>query len=132
MSHQMEYSSKWWALTIPCSWDVEETRDNVKFRLPGNGSLVVSALKKQSGSVTESDVNRYARRFLDAGWTESQVEWDNFSGIRLLSSDREYAERFYVSRNALLLVIVYMHGQQDSSDEADVLSALRSIRVLRG
>ena len=126
-----EYSSRWWALTIPCCWDVEKTRDSVRFRLPGDGSVVVTALKKDIGSVTQTDVNRYAGRYLDSGWTESQVEWESLSGIRLLSPDHKSAERFYVSRGALLLVVVYVHGQHDGSDEAGVVSTLRKTRVLR-
>ncbi len=130
MAGTREYMSRWWALTVPDSWDVEETRDNVTFLLPGNGRVSVSAMKKQEGFVTEDDLRRYAKQFLNSEWTESQANWAELNGIRLVGSRQNMMERFYVSRDALMLAVRYEHGEQNVLNELDAVSILSGMRIL--
>lgn len=108
--------SEWWLLELPDEWEASQEEDAIVIAdQDGVGELIISTLQKENGSVTDDELEDYARDTLALCGGAAQIEVADAAGLYCAFEDEgEYIREWYLRHDNLFLYITYCCDSDDA------------------
>jgi hypothetical protein len=120
------YESEWWSAELPEGWIVEEDLVSTSFYQPaGVGALQVSVVRKDSGDVTESDLQAFLAEQYADGEASEAVTIGALEGVqRSWVEDDTAWHTWYLHSGPFLFCVTYNCGLEDVESESEATLAI--------
>jgi hypothetical protein len=94
------------------------------------GALQISSDRKQSGDVSDEDLNAFAAEHVDAGAKLRPVQLGDFSGYHLhFGADDTYWRHWYLRHGSVALFVTYNCPPDDrGAEDGDIAIILESLK----
>ncbi len=125
-----EFESKWWSAEVPEDWIVEEDDISTSFYRPdGVGAIQISAVRKESGEVSQSDLERFVVEQYGSTDAFEPTSVGELEGLHRGWVEEDTAWRTWFLRSGqVLFFVTYNCGLEDRDAESeDVLAILESL-----
>ncbi|MFQ3325233.1 MAG: hypothetical protein ACI90U_003068 [Pseudomonadales bacterium] len=122
--------TQWWTMLLPPEWSAEEDGDDILVSdIDEVGVLEISCIKKESGSITEEDLQQFTGDLVSSGKEQASVETDFFEGSYFeYLDDGEWCRDWFLINGDLLIIAGYTCMEEDKRmDDASVDELVGSI-----
>ena len=130
----MIYKSSWWSVELPPSWHGYPDADCTTFRADTSdgGVLQISAACKDTGIVTDQDLQEFALDRLVAGAPFDSVRFRECSGFttRFRKGRFSWQEWWLKLENLMIYATYNIVSEREYSEQQDVVSILSSLANL--
>jgi hypothetical protein len=117
-------------MLLPPEWFAEEDGDDILVSdVDGVGVLEISCIKKESGSITEEDLEQFIGDLVSSGKEQASVETDFFEGSYFeYLDDGEWCRDWFLINDDLLVIAGYTCMEEDKRmDDASIDELVGSI-----
>jgi hypothetical protein len=122
--------TQWWTMLLPPEWFAKEDGDDILVSdIDGVGVLEISCIKKESGSITEEDLQQFTGDLVSSGKQQVFVETDFFEGSYFeYLDDGEWCRDWFLINGDLLVITGYTCMEEDKRmDDASIDELVGSI-----
>jgi len=130
----MIYKSAWWSVELPPNWRGYPDADCTTFRahMFDGGALQISAARKETGIVTDQDLQEFAHDRLVAGAAFDPVGFRECSGFttRYRKNGFSWQEWWLKSEQLMIYATYNVAPEKEHVEQGDVASILSSLANL--
>jgi hypothetical protein len=130
----MNYKSAWWSVELPPNWRGYPDADCTTFRTQmfDGGALQISAARKDTGLVTDQDLQEFACDRLAAGAVFDSVRFRECSGFttRYRKDGVSWQEWWLKSEHLMIYATYNVVPEKEYVEQDDVASILSSLASL--
>ncbi|HMD72185.1 MAG TPA: hypothetical protein VKF41_12610 [Bryobacteraceae bacterium] len=122
----MIYKSEWWSVELPAHWSGYPDAGCSTFRAePSLGVLQISAVRKDTGIVTEEDLREFAEERIAPGLRLERVWFDALSGLMAnYRRDGLHWQEWWLRSGPLMVYVTYNVSQEYAAAEQVAISSI--------
>jgi hypothetical protein len=125
------FNGEWWSVRIPSGWTGNPDQHGVSFsRVPRVGTLQISAARRESGSVSDSDLIEFSEERRLAGYPFRKCQYGAFTGLASTHRAGDLAwHEWWLRHGPLLIYATYISptGANSHNEKKEVIGILRSL-----